>query len=154
MFVIFLFALLHALGIPQDIEFPSCPCEGVVVNLIKFQYWPGSPANPLIAFSFSLLDMLEALLLECQVAVQDFTQAITYLIKCKIFKVRMFICVVLCTTCVSAKSFVTIQYLIYPCTSTALVLEKELQVFNFRDFWCKSLHGYIYPWFFYHFRLP
>ena len=74
-------------GIPRDIEFSFCPCEGIVVTLIKFRYWPGSPVNPLIAFSFDLLDMLEALLLECQVAIQDFTQALSYVIKSKIFQV-------------------------------------------------------------------
>lgn len=77
-------------GIPRDIQFPCCPCEGIVVTLIKFQYWPGSPVNPTIAFSFELLDMLEALLLECQVAVQDFTQAMSYLIRSKIFQVALY----------------------------------------------------------------
>ena len=82
-------------GIPRDIEFPFCPCKGIVVILIKSQYWPGSPVNPSIAFSFELLDMLEALLLECQVAVQDFTQAMSYLIKSKIFQVRMYTLILL-----------------------------------------------------------
>ena len=36
--------------------------------------------------------MLQAVLLECQVAVQDFTQAVGYLIKTKTFKVRLQIC--------------------------------------------------------------
>ena len=82
---------IHMPGIPRDIEFPFCPCEGIVVALIKFRYWPGSPVNPLIAFSFDLLDMLEALLLECQVAVQGFTQALSYLIKSKTFQVHIMI---------------------------------------------------------------
>ena len=76
-------------GVPRQIEFPFCPCEGNAITLIKCRYWPGTPLNPKIAFSFDILDMLQALLLECQVAVQDFTQAMTYLIKAKIFRVSM-----------------------------------------------------------------
>ena len=75
------------IGVPRQIEFPFCPCQGNAITLIKCQYWPGTPLNPKIAFSFELLDMLQALLLECRVAVQDFTQAVGYLIKTKTFKV-------------------------------------------------------------------
>ena len=78
------------LGIPRNIEFPFCPCESNAVNLMKFRYWPGSPLNPTIAFSFDLMDMLTALLLECQVAVQDFTKAISYMIRHKIGQVKLF----------------------------------------------------------------
>ena len=81
-------------GVPRQIEFPFCPCEEKAITLIRCQYWPGTPHNPHIAFSFNLMNMLKALLLQCQVAVQDFTQAMTYLIRAKIFKVCM------CASCV------------------------------------------------------
>ena len=42
------------------------------------------------------MKMLQALLLECQVAVQDFTQVMTYLIRAKILKVCSYICI-MCT---------------------------------------------------------
>jgi len=83
-------------GVPRKIDFPFCPCEENAVTLIKCQYWPGTSLNPKIAFSFELLDMLQALLLECQVAMQDFTQAMAYIIKAKIFDVcnlHMYACI-------------------------------------------------------------
>lgn len=75
------------IGAPRIISFPFCTCECDAVTLIKFNYWPGSPVNPNVAFSFEFMDLLEALLLECQVAVQDFTQAWSYLITQKLIKV-------------------------------------------------------------------
>ena len=75
------------IGAPRIINFPFCTCECDAVTLIKFNYWPGSPVNPNVAFSFDFMDLLEALLLECQVAVQDFTQAWSYLITQKLMKV-------------------------------------------------------------------
>ena len=70
----------------QD-QFPFCTCESDCVKLIRLHYWPATSSKPLIAFTFHFLDWLEALLLECQVAVQDMTQAISYLIRDKIGQV-------------------------------------------------------------------
>ena len=75
------------IGAPWIINFPFCPCECDGVKLVKSSYWPGSPVNPNVGFSFEFMDLLEALLLDCQVAVQDFTQAWTYLIAQKLIKV-------------------------------------------------------------------
>ena len=38
--------------------------------------WPATPVKPVLAFTFDLLDSLEALLLECQVATKDFVEAL------------------------------------------------------------------------------
>ena len=43
---------------------------------MRLRYWPATPSRPSIAFSFALMDWIEALLLECQVAVRDFTLAL------------------------------------------------------------------------------
>ena len=74
-------------GAPRIIEFPFCSCECDAVKLVRFSYWPGSPVNPNVAFSFEFMDLLEALLLECQVAIQDFTQAWSFLISQKLIEV-------------------------------------------------------------------
>ena len=68
-------------GIPRSINFQFCSCESDCIKLIRLHYWPATSTKPQIAFDFHFLDWLEALLLECQVAVQDMTQAISYLIK-------------------------------------------------------------------------
>lgn len=52
-----------------------------MLTLMRFHYWPATPSRPSIAFSFALMDWMEALLLECQVAVQDFTLALEEIIK-------------------------------------------------------------------------
>ena len=53
-----------------------CSCESDALTLMRLRYWPGTPTRPLVAFSFALMDWMEALLLECQVAVQDFATAL------------------------------------------------------------------------------
>lgn len=65
-----------------------CGCEPDVVSLVKLRYWPATPSRPSIAFAFSMLDWLEALLLECQVPIQDFVYAVEFLLKSRCRKVR------------------------------------------------------------------
>lgn len=55
-----------------------CDCEPLAVTLARGQLWPASPSHPQYAFSFGLLDLAEALLLECQVALKDLCQAIYF----------------------------------------------------------------------------
>ena len=75
--------------IPRTLSVLFCPCESDAVKLTKLHYWPGTPTRPSVAFSFSLLNWLEALLLECQVALHDATEAMAFLIKEKIEQVCM-----------------------------------------------------------------
>ena len=70
---------MYAIGVPRTHSVMFCPCESDVVKLIKLNYWPATPTRLSIAFSFSLSDWLEALLLGCQVALHDATEA--FLIK-------------------------------------------------------------------------
>lgn len=79
--------LLHELGIPRKLRVAFCHCEPDIVTLIRLNYWPATPARPSIAFSFALLDWLQALLLECQVPVQDFSNALKYIISTQYGKV-------------------------------------------------------------------
>ena len=51
------------------------------LTLIQLHYWPSSPTRPSTAFSFQLLDWVEALFLECQVSMQDFAAAFEFFIK-------------------------------------------------------------------------
>ena len=68
-------------GIPRSINFQFCSCESDCIKLIRLHYWPATSTKPQIAFDFHFLDWLEALLLECQVAVQDMIHAFSYIIK-------------------------------------------------------------------------
>ena len=47
--------------------------------LIKYGFFPATPQRPKIAFQFQLLDLLETLVLECQLAIKDFITALNYL---------------------------------------------------------------------------
>ena len=51
----------------------ACGCISESEALLLAGFFPATPRCPRLAFS---LDLLEALLLECQVAVQDFVAAI------------------------------------------------------------------------------
>jgi len=65
--------------VQRDICFESCECIDELQAIIRAGFFPASPKRPQLAFDIQLLDLLEALLLECQVAVKDFISAIKYL---------------------------------------------------------------------------
>ena len=48
------------------------------MTLVRLHYWPATPTRPSTAFSFQLLDWIEALLLECQVSLHDVSAALRY----------------------------------------------------------------------------
>ena len=68
------------LGIPRKMSIEFCKCKLDAHRLMELGYWPATPSRPMLAFSMPLMDWMEALLLECQVAVQDFTSALKMLI--------------------------------------------------------------------------
>ena len=57
------------------------------MTMVRARMWPASPQFPRLAFSFELMDWVEALLLECQVAVKEFCGALYF--KCP-YVIRMF----------------------------------------------------------------
>lgn len=67
------------IGVQHNVMFMFCHCFGEVDTLLHFELFPATPKRPTVAFSFQLLDYLEALLLECQVAVSDFIGALQIL---------------------------------------------------------------------------
>ena len=77
------------LGIPHAVAFSTCECEPLVVTLARARLWPSTPKNPRHAFTFELLDWYEALLLECQVALKDFCQALAYKLPYLVVKVSV-----------------------------------------------------------------
>ncbi len=46
--------------------------------MARSQIWPTTPVNPRVGFTFSILDLAEAMLLECQVALKDFCTALKF----------------------------------------------------------------------------
>lgn len=67
------------LGIQRDVSFERCPCTSEAQSLLQAGFFPATATRPRLAFAIELLDLLEALLLECQVAVHDFVSALHYL---------------------------------------------------------------------------
>ncbi len=59
-------------------QFVCCDCEPLAVTLSRARLWAATPVHPQFCFSFELLDWMEALLLECQVALKDFSSALKY----------------------------------------------------------------------------
>ena len=80
----------YHLGVPQNLNVQFCKCRSNALTLIELGYWPGTPSHPFIAFSFPFMDWMEALLLECQVSVQDFTNAVETFLKENIVQVSSF----------------------------------------------------------------
>ncbi len=58
------------------VQVTFCTCESEATTLISAGLFPATPKQPKLAFTFALLDLFEALLLECQVSAQDFVAAI------------------------------------------------------------------------------
>lgn len=89
------------IGVPRQLNISFCKCKSDSLRIMEFGYWPASP-SPVLAFSFLFLDWLEALLLECQVAVNDYSDAVEFLLKDKMktvsnntkafFSTHMYIC--------------------------------------------------------------
>ena len=67
----------HA-GIPHQVGILSCKCEPFSVTLSRLRLWPTSSKQPSYALAFDLLDWMEAMLLECQVSLNDFCKALNY----------------------------------------------------------------------------
>lgn len=53
-----------------------CSCEPIAVTLARAELWPATPTNPRFAYTFKLLNWIEALMLECQVSLKDFCQSL------------------------------------------------------------------------------
>ena len=66
-------------GMEHKLQFACCRCEPLAITLARAELWPASPSNPHYAFSFPLLDWAEALLLECQVCLKDFCNALKFM---------------------------------------------------------------------------
>ena len=66
-------------GIQRDVSSEICPCTCEAQSLLQAGFFPATATRPRLAFAIELLDLLEALLLECQVAVHDFVSALRYL---------------------------------------------------------------------------
>ena len=59
----------------QTLLFAYCECETLAITLAR---WPATPSSPRCAFSFSLLDRAERLLVEAQVSLKDFCNSLSY----------------------------------------------------------------------------
>ena len=81
--------LTKYVGIPYHLNVQFCKCVPDALRLINLGYWPATPTRPVLAFTFSFMEWLEALLLECQISVQDFSNAVEMMIKEKIMKVGL-----------------------------------------------------------------
>ena len=79
---------VHVLGVEHNVSLCCCECEPVAVTMARARIWPASPQFPRLAFTFDLLDWLEALLLECQVSVKEFYGALLFKCPHLIKKVR------------------------------------------------------------------
>lgn len=53
-----------------------CKCIPLSVSLVRCGFWPAMPENPSVGFAWDLLEMLRALMLECQISVQGFCRAL------------------------------------------------------------------------------
>ena len=71
----------------HEVQFMSCGCEPLAVSLAKAELWPATPTNPRYAFSFTLLDWAEALLLEAQVSLKDFCKTLKFRCRLNLLKV-------------------------------------------------------------------
>ena len=56
-------------------------------SLLQLGLFPATPKHPQLAFTLSLLDWLEALMLECQVSAHDFVAALGCLAEASLVKV-------------------------------------------------------------------
>ena len=65
------------LGTHHQVQVEVCSCSSVPVTLVHHRLWPATPSRPGLAFHFDLMEAMESLLLECQVAAKDFCAALS-----------------------------------------------------------------------------
>ena len=66
-------------GIEHKLKFAHCSCEPLAITLARAELWPATQIHPRFVFTFKLLDLIEALMLECQVSIKDFCSAFKFL---------------------------------------------------------------------------
>lgn len=86
--------LLCWIGIEHKLHFTRCKCEPLAVTITRAQLWPATPTNPSYAFTFSLLDWAEALMLESQVALKDFCNTLKF--KCPFHSLKVLFVYIQC----------------------------------------------------------
>ena len=86
------------IGLEHQLLFITCSCELLSVTLARAELWPATPTNPRYAFSFTLLDWAEALLLESQVALKDFCKSLSFRCPFHLLKVFTLILSFYCNT--------------------------------------------------------
>ena len=79
-------------GRPYSLNIQFCKCVPNAIRIIELGYWPATPARPSLAFTQSFMDWMEALLLECQVCVQNFSSAVEMMVKENFTEVSYYSC--------------------------------------------------------------
>ena len=54
-----------------------CSCESNAATLVSLGLWPGSPTNPIVAFSIKFMDICLRFLLEAHVSLNKFCDAMS-----------------------------------------------------------------------------
>ena len=65
-------------GVQHIVSTWFCSCEPEAVTLVRYEMWPATPTNPLLAFHQDLLLWMEALLLEGCIGGDAFCRALEY----------------------------------------------------------------------------
>lgn len=60
----------------HDVKIMCCDCEATPITLARARLWPATPKNPQVAYTFELLNVIEAMMLECHVSLKDFCEAL------------------------------------------------------------------------------
>ena len=76
--IIFIHITTAHTGFQHSVNTWFCSCEPEVVTLVRYEMWPATPSNPLLAFHQALLLWMEALLLEGCIGLDAFCHALEY----------------------------------------------------------------------------
>ena len=60
----------------KHVKVKFCSCFEELDTLIRLKLFPATPKKPSLVFTFKLFDWLEAVILECHIAVGDFVTAL------------------------------------------------------------------------------
>ena len=66
-------------GYHYGVVISFCTCKGKVERLIELYLWPATPQSPRVAFTMELLDIVHAVMLECQVSLHHASGMLQYL---------------------------------------------------------------------------
>ena len=77
--------LVILIGRQHQKQILFCDCEDDTVTLLKMHLWPSTVKRPVLAFHLKLMELLEAMVIECHISLQKFCDMLNVMNRSSLF---------------------------------------------------------------------